>query len=195
MAPGHQSCNTAAHVGPPLDGTRNYQRCFCNRGCNYCKCTYKHMTDETLGDICASSLTTLAYQEKVVQLRETKSLCLNSTDHTVTFNETEHGECFFRVFDTMCCRHMFATGWGSNNYNRTIISLQTLDDYIHCTEWLFWRLWTQLCLLHDVAGNHHKEKKINIPQRKCQFLIWLFLSKRNAQFSKFEVVVVDTGYP
>ena len=58
--------------GPPLDGTRRYNLCFRDRADAYSKRIYKNLAKETLGDVQSSSALTMAYQEKVIQLRDNK---------------------------------------------------------------------------------------------------------------------------
>ena len=87
----YQSIKLASKLltfGPPLDGTHNYQRCFFWQGSWYCKRIYKYLWDETFGEIFASSFLMLAYQAKVIQLRENSTFCLNAIDHSVDFNKT-----------------------------------------------------------------------------------------------------------
>ena len=112
--------------GPPLDGTRRYQLCFSDRGDEYCKRVYKNLAKETLGDVLASSALAMAYQEKVIQLRDNEIERLRTKEDIVDFNETKNGERFFRVFDNTCRRRLTACVCGFNDYNKPIDDLLTI---------------------------------------------------------------------
>ena len=141
--------------GSPVGGTRNYHRHFRNRGAQYCKRIHKYLANKTLGDIFASVALTLAYQEKLLQLKDNKIVRLKSTHHTVDFNKTQHGEQFFRVFDNVCRRNMVAAAYGFNDSTTPIpiVSLQVIDDFVNCAKWVFPSLWRQLCELRGVVGH------------------------------------------
>ena len=55
--------------GPPLDGTRQYRRCFKGKAESYCKRVYNNLAKETPGDVLTSSALTMAYQEKMIEFR------------------------------------------------------------------------------------------------------------------------------
>jgi hypothetical protein len=88
--------------GPPLDGTREYRRCFKGKGETFCKRVYRNLAKETLGDVLTSSALTMAYQEKMIDFRNKEIVRIQSSKYVVSFNETAHGEQFFRVWDSMC---------------------------------------------------------------------------------------------
>ena len=99
-------------------------------------------------------------------MKDNEIVCLKSTHHTVDFNETEHGDCVFRVFNNVCWQNMVAAAGGSNNYNAPIVSLQVIDDYVNCAERVFPRLWKHLCAVCGVFVHWKKANKRNIPRKK-----------------------------
>ena len=88
------------------------------------------MAKETLGDVQSSSALIMAYQEKVIQLRDNEIHRLSTKEDVICFNETENGERFFCVFDNMCRRRLMAAVCGFNDYNKPIVDLLTFDNYV-----------------------------------------------------------------
>ena len=86
---------------------------------------------ETLGNLFALGSLILAYQEKLFQLKDNAIVCLKSTHHTIDFNEMQHGEQIFRVFDNVCRQNMVASACGFNDYNTPIVSLQVIADFVN----------------------------------------------------------------
>lgn len=129
-------------------------------------------------------------------MKDNEIVRLQSTHHTVDFNETEHGERFFRVFDNVCRRNMVAAACGFNDYNTPIVSLQVIDDFVNCAERVFPSLWRQLCELRGVVGHRTKRDKLNIPRKKRQVLLQLFLLKRMRNFRslKWWSLIQGIGY-
>ena len=77
---------------------------------------------------------------------------------------------------------MVAEACGLNDYNTPIVSLQVIDDFVNCDERVFPSLWRQLCELRGVVGHRTKRDKLNIPRKKRQVLLQLFLLKRMRNF-------------
>ena len=166
--------------GPPLDGTRRYNRCFRDRGEEYCKRVYRHLGNETLGDVQSSSALALAYQEKVIQMQQNEIHRLKNKKELMDFNETVHGARFFRVFDNMCRRRMLHAVIGFNDYNQPIVDLTTIDDYVEAAARVFPKLWEHLCSVRGgVQYNKSKDSNLkNQTRRKRQVLLLLLLLKR-----------------
>ena len=181
---------------PPLDGTRQYRRCFKGKGESYCKRVYKNLAKETLGDVLTSSALTMAYQEKMIEFREKEIARLRLAKDVVAFNDTKHGERFFRVWDNMCRRRLTSAVTGFNDYNRPLIDLETVDDFVDTAARVFPSLWLHLCNLRGVDGNRHKCDSVNIQRRKRQVLLQLMVLKRMRNFRalKWWSVIQGIGY-
>ena len=182
--------------GPPLDGTRQYRRCFKGKGESYCKRVYKNLAKETLGDVLTSSALTMAYQEKMIEFREKEIARLRLAKDVVAFNDTKHGERFIRVWDNMCQRRLTSAVTGFNDYNRPLIDLETVDDFVDTAARVFPSLWLHLCNLRGVDGNRHKGDSVNIQRRKRQVLLQLMVLKRMRNFRalKWWSVIQGIGY-
>ena len=184
--------------GPPLDGTRRYNTCFRDRGAEYCKRVYRHLGNETLGDVQSSSALALAYQEKVIQIQQNEIHRLQNKTELAGFNETVHGERFFRVFDNMCRRRMLQAVCGFNDYNKPIVDLTTIDDYVETAARVFPKLWEHLCSLRGVV-QYNKSKDTNLKnktRRKRHVLLQLHLLKRTKKNNslKWWSLIQGIGY-
>ena len=152
--------------GPSTNSTRRYNRCFRDRGAGYVDRVYKNLARETLGDVRQSSALLVAYLERVVVLRDNEIVDVHNHDDDLGFYETVNGERFFRVFDSMCRRRLLAAICGFNDYNKPIVDLLTIDDYVATAALVFPKLWKYLCSLRGVNQHRLKEEEEkNVPRR------------------------------
>ena len=69
---------------------------------------------------------------------------------TITFNDTEHGDQFFCVWDNMCWCCLMSAVCSFNDYTRTLIDLVTDDDFVNTAACVFTLL---LFSLQGVTGH------------------------------------------
>ena len=78
----------------------------------------------------------------------------------------------------MCRRRLTSAVTGFNDYNRPLIDLETVDDFVDTAARVFPNLWLHLCNLRGVDGNRHKGDSVSIQRRKRQVLLQLMVLNR-----------------
>jgi hypothetical protein len=108
---------------------------------------YTALVKETfdLDGVLPSSKLTVAYPEKMIQLRDKEIESLRSKKNSVAFNDTEHGKCSFlfpmyrRHIKVLCINqrasffhienHRYSQVYGFNDSNRPMIDLVFFQNY------------------------------------------------------------------
>ena len=66
---------------------------------------------------------------------------------------------------------------GFKNYNRPLIDIETVDNYVDTAERIFPMLWLHLYNLQGVDGDQTKGDKTNIQRKKTQVLLQFMVLK------------------
>ena len=100
------------------------------------------------GDVYMSMGLTVAYQRRLLEIREVKLHETRTTEKLLSFNETDQSNLFFRVFDNMCHRQLFYYLAHLTNTNQSLIPLETFDAFVELAGKKYVpRLWRHLCNL------------------------------------------------
>ena len=148
----------------------------------YCPWVYRHLVDETLGNVYLSSALTIAYQETVIKLKESWILCLLLWEEMVDFKETKNGAKFFCVFNNMCQRLILHSVSGFNDYNQPIVLLSSMDIFVDLATTVFPRLCEYFCSLRNVEGSRHRSDEKRYLSQKSHVLLQLLPPKRVSDF-------------
>ena len=133
--------------GPSLDGSRRYNLCFTKKtNIVYVKRVFWGLSQETWGDVYASSALYNAYLKRILELERAEMERVKQYDELLQFNETQSSKHFFKAFDNMCRRSLFETVSQLRDFNSYIIHPVCFDTYVEEAEHSFPRLWKHVCV-------------------------------------------------
>ena len=154
---------------------------------------YRAMARKTWGDVYMSMGLTVAYQQRMLDIREVELHEARTTEKLLSFNETDRSNLFFRVFDNMCRRQLFYYVTHLTDTNQPLIPVETFDAFVEMAEKCFPRLWSHLCNLRDTKGNLGKKRKSNVRPKRRQVLLQFLLLKRMRNFRALKWWSLVTG--
>ena len=149
--------------GPPLDSSRRYTLAFGKDRTDSAllKQIFWNLGRETYGDSLSSSSLTLAFKNAMLKLKDIELNAAQVKDEMLSFQETDKGDLFFRVFNATCCRTFLESVTYMRDYNTPIMPLESYDVFVSKAETTFPRLWKYLSTLR----NRKQHKKASVTNK------------------------------
>ena len=170
-----KQANDLYFFGPALDSSRRFSYAFGKnrKSITLLKRIYWDLGRETYGDTISSASLLIAYQSKLLAVREQQLKKEKTVDDLLTFNETNKSKLFFRVFDRTCRRMFSETIVCFRDTNQPILPLESFDTFVEHFKICFPRLWKHMCNLRDAYNQTKRsEELVRLQERQifCQIL-------------------------